>query len=61
MLVGSLQLAAPTPLSNSQHTVLVLSDNVKYLASFIDSSAIFSDKDIYFGSGTTKEKLLEYL
>jgi len=45
--------------STKLQSILITPDNVRYLASFIDSSATIDSHSIRFSSGTTHEKLLE--
>ena len=53
------QCILPTqPLSTVQGLHLT-PDNIRYLASFLDSSATIQDRVIHFGMGTANEKLLE--
>ena len=51
-------LFQPTGNAKSQ-SILVTPGNVRYLASFIDSSATIDSRSIRFGSGTGYEKLLQ--
>ena len=51
-------LLQPTGNTKSQ-SILITPGNVRYLASFIDSSATIDTRSIRFGSGTANEKLLQ--
>lgn len=46
------------PISRSEG-LLITPDNVRYLASFIASSAVFNQLSIHFNSGSLNEKLIE--
>ena len=45
--------------STKLQSILITPDNVRYVASFIDSSATIDSRSIRFGRGTALEKLLE--
>jgi len=60
LMLATAHFASPAPTGSTKlQSILITPDNVRYLASFIDSSATIDSRSIRFRSGTAREKLLE--
>jgi len=47
------------PLSKSKKGLFITPDNIRHLADYLDNSVSISDKYIYFGTGSSNERLIE--
>ena len=47
------------PLSKSRRALFITPDNIRHLADYLDNSVSIYDQYIYFGSGSTSEKLID--